>query len=138
MSCLFFAVEDNPDDIVFLARAFANSPCNVEILTSSLELVDSLNDPSRPMPDVVMVDLKLQGESGLDVVRALRRHNTTKAIPIIVLSSSKFHGDVSEAYAAGASSYVEKPLEYGDLEKTIGAIAHYWGEINTRAAAEPT
>lgn len=132
MSCLFYAIEDNPDDLVFLERAFESSRCEVQVFHDAPDAVRALNDPDLAYPDVLLVDIKLPGVTGIDLISAVRGHERTKTIPVIVLSSSSFDQDIADAYAAGASSYIVKPVDYADLESAIKTITEYWGIINAR------
>lgn len=131
-SCLFYAIEDNPDDLVFLERAFESSRCEVQVFHDAPDAVRALNDPDLAYPDVLLVDIKLPGVTGIDLISAVRGHERTKTIPVIVLSSSSFDQDIADAYAAGASSYIVKPVDYADLESAIKTITEYWGIINAR------
>lgn len=137
MNCLFYAIEDNPDDLVFLERAFESSCCELQVFHDAPDAVRALNDPNSAYPAVLLVDIKLPGVTGLDLIKAVRGHEQTKTIPVIVLSSSSFQQDIADAYAAGASSYIIKPVDYADLESAIKTITEYWGIVNARINREP-
>lgn len=136
MNCLFYAIEDNPDDVVFLERAFESSCCELQVFGDAPEAVRALTNPDMPYPDVLLVDIKLPGVTGVDLIRAVRNHEQTKTIPVIVLSSSSFQEDIADAYAAGASSYIIKPDDYADLEAVIKTTTEYWGIINAYTKAD--
>lgn len=133
MSCLFYAIEDNPDDVIFLKRAFDSSCCDLKVFGDVQAAIGAINDPELEYPNVLLVDLNLPGATGIELIKAARNHKRTKTVPVVVLSSSSYQGDIDSAYAAGASSYVVKPVDYAELEAAIKTIAEYWGTINAPA-----
>ncbi len=77
-------------------------------------------------PDFVLLDLHLQGHSGLDVLRAARNSPQLVGIPVVVFSSSRDPGDVVESYRCGASAFVRKPTRPDGYADIINAIADFW------------
>ena len=82
------------------------------------------------MPAVVMLDLKLPKLSGFDVLKRMRADPRTKAVPVVVLTSSSEDEDMLRSYELGANSYVRKPVEFSAFAKAVGQLGIYWVLLN--------
>jgi len=128
-------VEDNPDDEALACRALTGRVPGVEV-----EVVrDGAAAVARvlggdPLPDVVLLDLQLPRLGGLDVLRQVRAHPRTRALPVVVLSASPAASDVDSSYLAGANSYVRKPTRYRDYTRAVQDLGHFWLEVNERVS----
>src|SRR5262249_9406652 len=92
-----------------------------------------------PLPRLILLDLKMPGMDGFDVLEWARARKQFSGIPIIVLTSSDSNRDVQLAYDLGANSFIVKEAEFQNmvaLSRTLGA---YWLNVNraTRAAEGP-
>ena len=135
-------VEDSLDDseLTLYALTSANDRLKLQHFTNGDEalkfIFDSKNSWGQAAKDqlkLIILDLKLpNGPEGLDLVRKLRNDENTKAIPIVVLSSSQDEKDIKGAYALGANSYVVKPDGFDGYLRKIGSLATYWSTINQR------
>ena len=74
-------------------------------------------------PTLILLDLKLRGERGLDVLKRLKQHSSYAHIPIVILTSSDDSPDIRDCYRAGANGYVVKPGQFQDL---VGVALHLW------------
>jgi DNA-binding response OmpR family regulator len=81
-------------------------------------------------PGLVILDLKMPKLDGIEVLKQLKKSNSSKHIPVIMLTSSKELKDVIESYGVGANSYVVKPVNIKDFEDAVRAIGFYWALIN--------
>lgn len=77
-------------------------------------------------PKLVMLDLKMPKVDGIEVLRELKAHAETRAIPVVVMTSSNEERDVVEAYRLGANSYIVKPVEFETFLETVSKIGLYW------------
>lgn len=84
----------------------------------------------RNRPRVILLDLQLPKLHGREVLRRLKEDEETKAIPIVVLTSSMEEQDLVESYRLGANSYVSKPVEFDAFVKAIERLATYWLKMN--------
>jgi len=125
-------VEDSADDVLFIRRAFrkANLKATLSVASDGEQAVAQLS--SERAPTLVLLDLKLPRLSGLEVLTWMRAQPLLTLVPVVVLTSSGESIDVQRAYAAGANSYLVKPVQSADLDRMIAALGLYWLEFNTR------
>ena len=83
-------------------------------------------------PAVVLLDLKLPKIDGLGVLRTIRGDERTKAIPVVILTSSKEQRDVIEGYKLGVNAYVQKPVDFDSFRLAIEQIGLFWLVVNER------
>ena len=132
-------VEDNPDDEEFTMRALRRAKVTNEIVVTrdGSEAVDYLYGGGEyagrdlsSMPAVVLLDLKLPKLSGIDVLRRMRAEESTKYVPVVILTSSSEEEDMLRSYASGANSYVRKPVEFADFAHAVASLGVYWMLLN--------
>jgi CheY-like chemotaxis protein len=121
-------VEDDPDDAFFFARAMrlAKPECQLHLEINGDRAIEYLRKAalanhsiSHPIPDVMILDLKLPGFSGFDVLSWTRQQAPFKALPIIVLSGSSLPEDQSRASQLGASEFIVKHSDYGKIAELV-------------------
>ncbi len=132
-------MEDNPCDAELTIRAIRkrNIANTVSVLVDGAEALDFIfrrgafahRDVSQP-PKVIILDLKLPKVSGLDVLKAIKVEESTRGIPVVILTSSQEDSDIRNAYALGANSYVVKPVTSEVFTDTIGNLGLYWLTVN--------
>jgi two-component system response regulator len=81
--------------------------------------------PDEP-PRVILLDLKLPKVDGLEVLKAIRADERTKAIPVVVFTSSKEQKDLIEGYKLGTSAYIQKPVDFDQFRRAIKEIGMFW------------
>ncbi len=132
-------VEDNPQDAELTIRALkkhnlANHLFTVEDGAEALDFIfcrgKYATRENGHSPKVVLLDLKLPKVSGLDVLRALKQDEKTRAIPVVVVTSSREDPDIKTAYALGANSYVVKPVEFDAFAESVSSLGMYWLLVN--------
>ena len=126
-------VEDNPRDAELTLRAFAKSNLANNILVAhdgveALEIVYGRTGAERPR--VILLDLKLPKLDRLEVLRKLKSDDRTRAIPVVIVTSSKQDPDIKTAYDLGANSYVVKPVDFESFMKTMSELGFYWLAVN--------
>jgi len=124
-------VEDNPNDAELTQRALkkVNLATQLAIVRDGAEALEYLLG-NRPKPKVIFLDLKLPKIDGIEVLRRLRADARTRAVPVVVLTSSQEEKDISECYKLGVNSYVVKPVEFDKFYKAVGDLAIYWLILN--------
>jgi CheY-like chemotaxis protein len=89
----------------------------------------------RELPDLVLLDIKMPGVSGLDVLRLIRSdpdHPELRVLPVVMLTTSTQGDDVLKAYREGANEYVTKPVRAEEFRTKVQAIPRYWSQVVQR------
>jgi CheY-like chemotaxis protein len=124
--------EDNPDDVDMLRRSFqqAGIEATLEVAANGAEAIRFLEGSgpyaNRRLPDFVLLDLKMPGKDGFDVLLWVRQQEALKDLPVIVLTCSDEIRDINKAYALGANSFLTKPLDFTDFKNTVYAAYTFW------------
>ena len=131
-------VEDNPDDVLFTRRAFGKNHIHNEIVVASdgEEALQKLfpEDGSAPLrPALILLDIKLPKVDGLDVLRRIRSHESTAALPVVMLTTSSEERDIVESYRLGANSFVRKPVVFSEFLNATNVLGMYWLLVNELA-----
>ena len=138
-------VEDEPDDVVLIRRAFEQAKVAnpLYVLPDGDQAVAYLGGrgkfadrASYPLPVLALLDLRLPRSSGLEVLRWVRAQPALRRLPVVVLSSSRQSEDVNGAYDLGANSYLVKPVGYRALIALVRALDLYWVMLNEKAEIE--
>lgn len=108
-------IEDNPDDIRLLERLLRPWPVEVLSLGTGQAALDYLFDTGQPLPDLVLLDLILPQMHGFDVLRQIRHHARTKALPVVIATSSAQEQDALKYYQIGINGFLVKPVQLADL-----------------------
>ncbi|MBY0415194.1 MAG: response regulator [Bdellovibrionales bacterium] len=138
-------VEDNPSDIELTKRAFAKSNIfnPLDVVEDGEEALEYLycqgryanRDPNE-MPALVLIDLKMPGIGGLEVIRQIRANPQTKRLLVVILTSSKEEQDVAMGYDLGVNSYIRKPVDFQKFAEVIKQMGMYWLVLNEPPAVE--
>lgn len=132
-------VEDDPDDEVLTLRALTKNRIlnEVKVVRDGVEALDYLFGRGQyagrdiyPLPQVVLLDLRLPRLDGLEVLRQLRADERTCLLPIVVLTSSDEERDIVESYRLGANSYVRKPVDFSQFSEAVRQLGLYWLVLN--------
>jgi len=131
-------VDDNPDDVFMLTRAFAESPVPATVETAqdgamALEYLKSCVHGDATPPSVVLLDLNMPGINGFEVLKRIQAEPALRALRVIVLSTSDRKKDIEDGYEAGACSYLVKPASYQETRGMCCAIVQYWLQYNKNA-----
>lgn len=132
-------VEDDQNDVFFLQYAFETAGIGnpLQVVTDGQEAINYLagagkyRDRQRfPLPCLVLLDLKLPGKMGTEVLRWMRGQPHLANLLVVVLTSSSEVNDIDRAYECGAQSYLVKPLSLEKRLELAKAIKNYWLELN--------
>ena len=132
-------VEDNIRDAELTIRALkkyhlANQLFHVEDGAEALDFLfgrgkyEGFEIDHRPK--VVLLDLKLPKVNGLEVLRRMKSSEQTRAIPVVVVTSSVEDPDMKSAYILGANSYVVKPVQFEAFIEAMSKVGLYWLMVN--------
>jgi CheY-like chemotaxis protein len=135
-------VEDNPKDEALTLRALQkhNLQAIVVVTRDGVEALDYLlpsgDRAAQPLPQLVLLDLKLPKLDGLEVLRRLRGHERTRSLPVVILTSSAEERDILEGYRLGTNSYVRKPIDFAEFTEAVRYLGLYWLILNTAPPAQ--
>jgi CheY-like chemotaxis protein len=131
--------EDREDDILLVRRSFAKAYISnpLQVVRDGVELVAYLegegkfaNRDEYPLPDLVLLDLKMPRMDGFEVLRWIRQHPTLRALPVVVLTSSEHMRDVNVAYQLGANSFLVKPMDFENFVEMSRFLTGFWLKLN--------
>ena len=132
---VILVAEDDDNDVVMLRRAFDQLGISapLQFVSNGEEAIAYLegtgkfaNRQENPLPDIILMDLKMPRKNGLEVLDWWRRQPHLAAIRMVVLTTSEEMRDVNAAYRLGAASFIVKPLHFADFRITIFAMVQYW------------
>lgn len=130
-------VDDDESDRLTFQRLLKSEAIDVDLRVATdgqeaLTLVhpDACNRHWGP-PDLILLDLNMAGMDGLTTLKILKSSELTRAIPVVVLTTSSNSRDVEASYALGANSYIVKPTTLSDFIKVIRGLKNYWADLVT-------
>lgn len=132
-------VEDNPTDAELCIRSLkkSNLANNLFWVKDGAEALDFLfangaysGRNVTMSPKVILLDLRLPKVDGMEVLRRVKADERTKAIPVVVLTSSKEDRDIAESYNLGVNSFISKPVGFEEFSRTVKELGLYWLLIN--------
>jgi CheY-like chemotaxis protein len=133
-------VEDNKMDEVLTLDAFneARLQNDVHVVRNGEKALNYLLGEGEyadrdvyPLPDLILLDIKLPGITGHEVLAKIKKTPGVKRIPVIVLTSSKEEADLELSYDLGVNSYLVKPVSFDGFLSVVRQINTYWFELNT-------
>ena len=132
---MILLVEDDPDHEALAMRALRKSNVANEIHVArdgeeAIKYMEEAAAGAKPMPQFVLLDLKLPNVEGLDVLRAIRAADKTAILPVVVLTSSDEERDIVSSYRLGVNSYIRKPVNFNDFAEATKQLGMYWLLLN--------
>lgn len=132
---MILLIEDNPDDEALTLRAFSKNNITNEVVVAhdgaeALDLLFGAKGARPNLPSVILLDLKLPKVEGLEVLRRIRAEDSTRLLPVVILTSSVEDQDRIRGYGLGANSYVRKPVDFLQFHEAIRQLGLYWLVLN--------
>jgi CheY-like chemotaxis protein len=128
-------VEDNARDAELTLRALRakNLANRVHWVKDGAEALEFMfhtgayaDREPQSMPKLVLLDIKMPKVDGIEVLRRLKGDAATRAVPVVVMTSSGEERDLVESYRLGVNSYIVKPVAFDDFLQTVAQIGLYW------------
>lgn len=127
-------VEDNHADVQLTMHVIAeeNAAYRVHVTRDGEQALNYIfgwgqyKDTPRPIFALVLLDLKLPKVDGFEVLKQIKANPRTKALPVVILSSSNQLRDVDSSYELGANGYVQKPVNFEEFSDALRRIAEHW------------
>ena len=132
-------VEDNPDDVELTLHALRQEKLanSVEIARDGEEALDYIFCRGKHagrkfdhQPRLVLLDLKLPKVDGMEVLRALKADPRTRAVPVVILTSSKEEKDLVNGYKLGVNAYIQKPVDFEQFRSIVKELGLFWLVVN--------
>jgi CheY-like chemotaxis protein len=132
-------VEDNPNDLELTLRALSkyNLANKIHVVKDGAEALEYIfatgaygGKDIKDKPNMILLDLKLPKVDGIEVLQRIKADERTKAIPVVVLTSSTEERDIVESYELGANSYIVKPIDFDKFIDAVSELGFYWLLLN--------
>ncbi len=137
-------IEDERTDAMLITRGFARAgfPGIIQHAPDGAAAVKWLDDriasgEEAQLPAFVLLDLKLDGMSGLDLLDQIRSRPALRTIPVIVLTGANDADTINQAYERGANSYLVKGATPEDVSRIVGFVKQYWQTMNQNSGVRP-
>jgi len=128
-------IEDNEDHAELVRRSFADNHVANQIYhvkdgeeaLSYLFRRGNYSDlGNSPMPNLILLDLRLPKVDGIEVLREIKASESHKSIPVVILTSSSAENDIALAYSNYANSYLVKPVDFEKFTTMMKDLGYYW------------
>ncbi|MFZ2955732.1 MAG: response regulator [Candidatus Ozemobacteraceae bacterium] len=142
---IILLAEDNPKDVELTLEALTehNLANHVIVVRDGVEAMEYLRreGPYRHRspgnPAVLLLDIKMPRMDGIEVLRAIRGDAVLKALPIVMLTSSREEQDLVSSYEMGVNAYVVKPVGFKDFIEAVKQIGFFWAILNELPPERP-
>ncbi len=130
--------EDDEDDYLLTIEALkeAGVATQVKWVKDGEELMDylepigtTIKKSSPEFPSLILLDLNMPRKDGREVLEEIKKNNTLRKIPVVVLTTSNAETDVNHAYDLGVNSYIQKPVRFNEFVEVIKVLSRYWFQI---------
>lgn len=128
-------VEDSEDNVFLVRHAMqkAGISARLEVATSGEQAIEYLGGTNGysdwkqfPLPAIVLLDLKMPGMSGFDVLKWIRQHPGLKALRVAMLTSSEMPSEIRMAHDLGANIFLTKPVQLERLVQIMKTLNEHW------------
>src|SRR6266446_3368080 len=138
-------VEDSPDDVELAIHALRREKLanGITVARDGEEALDFVfcrgahaHRSFQHPPRLILLDLKLPKIGGLEVLKIIKNDPRTKAIPVVIMTSSREERDVIDGYKLGVNAYVQKPVDFEQFRHVVKELGLFWMVINQVAPTE--
>ncbi len=137
-SIVILMADDDADDRLLAKDALGE--CRIEnelhFVENGEELLHFLRREGKyaslggtPKPGLILLDLNMPRKDGREALQEIKSDPLLRAIPVVVLTTSKADSDISRIYELGANSFITKPVSFETLVKVMADLVHYWFEL---------
>jgi len=130
--------DDDPDDCLLIREAFEEGPLSGDLqfsqdgedLLARLRNSGGYEDRGRyPRPGLVLLDLNMPKKDGREVLAEIKGDPELRALPVVVLTTSREEEDIIRSYRLGANSFITKPGTFSELAEAVEALGTYWLKV---------
>jgi CheY-like chemotaxis protein len=128
-------VEDDPGDVLMTREAFEDNKVanNLYVVNDGVTAMEFLRKEGQysdaPTPDLVLLDLNLPRMDGREVLQALKKDESLRRIPVVVLTTSEAEEDVLRSYSLHANAYVTKPVDFARFIEVVRQIDEFFVSV---------
>jgi chemotaxis family two-component system response regulator Rcp1 len=125
-------VEDSPGDVRLTKEVFreANMDIHLHVASDGLEAMAFLRRQGphahAPRPDLILLDLNLPKMDGREVLTQIKKDESLKTIPTVILTTSHSQVDIVRSYQLQANCYLSKPVQLDAFESLVKSINDFW------------
>jgi two-component system, chemotaxis family, response regulator Rcp1 len=137
-------VEDSPSDTELTLEALRDFKVrnHVSVVEDGVQAMQFLRRQGpygeAPRPDLIMLDLNLPRKDGREVLAEIKADDHLKAIPVVVLTTSRADQDILRAYQLNANCYISKPVDFNQFLEVVRSIESFWLFVVTLPPAPKT
>ena len=128
-------VEDNPGDVRLTIEALKESKIlnRLHLAEDGLEALEFLRKEGKfegsPSPDLILLDLNLPKKDGREVLEEIKKEDSLKRIPVVILTTSSADADIMKTYELHANCYITKPVDIEQFIKVVKTVGDFWFSI---------
>jgi len=137
-SVVILMAEDDEDDVVLVRDSFQMTKLlnELHVVEDGVELLDYLkhrgahSDPVRsPRPDIILLDLNMPRMDGREALKEIKADPDLRSIPVVILTTSETHTDISRSYHDGANCFITKPVTFQSMCEVVAKLGEFWFQI---------
>ncbi|MGD2090084.1 MAG: response regulator [Candidatus Aminicenantes bacterium] len=132
-------VEDNSDDVLLTKLAFeeintnGNGGMKIYVAEDGEKALRFLRREGKykqsPRPRIILLDLNLPKITGLEVLEQIKQDPHLKNIPVVILTTSTYEGDILQSYQRHANCYITKPMDLEAFMDVAKSLQHFWFSV---------
>ena len=121
-------IEDDIVDALTVERALGDIDISNKLIhvQNGEEALNYLTDTNEEKPSIILLDLNMPGMNGLEFLEERFKSPELRAIPLVVLTTSKDESDIKASFSYGIAGYMVKPVDYKEFVDLMKVIKEYW------------
>lgn len=129
--------EDSPTDVMLKREALEDAKLlnTLHVVDNGVDAMEFLRRKGQyaaaPRPDLILLDLNMPRKSGLEVLAEIKADANLRAIPVVILTTSKAEGDIMQAYGHHANCFISKPVDFEAFAQVVRQISSFWFNVVT-------
>lgn len=134
---VILVVDDNQQNVELIQAYLDALPCKVLTAYDGMDAIEIVEDPDKPTPDLILLDVMMPRMSGFDVCRKLKDDPKTRTIPIMMVTALNELGDIERGVESGTDDFVTKPVNKLELitrVKSLLRVRHLKRELDRTEA----
>lgn len=139
-SIIILMADDDPEDRMLAQEALEEAHLTniLHFVENGEELLQYLRREGKfkkyddaALPGLILLDLNMPKKDGREALQEIKKDDTFKSIPVVVLTTSQAEADIIKTYDLGVNSFITKPVTFDGLVEVMRALGNYWFNIVT-------